>query len=129
MAAVTGFQAWLEETLAPLGGVRLKQMFGGAGLFRDDVMFALIADDVLYLKVDDGNRPQFEAAGSAPFSYRTSGGRNTIMSYWRAPEGLLDDEAELLAWARGALEAAWRAAAAKPKNVRRRRPAVTGVSS
>ena len=46
MAAVTGFQAWLEETLAPLGGVRLKQMFGGAGLFRDAVMFALIADGV-----------------------------------------------------------------------------------
>jgi DNA transformation protein len=59
-------------------------MFSGAGLYADGVMFALIARETLYLKVDSETRPDFEADGMEPFSYETSKGRNVIDSYWRA---------------------------------------------
>jgi DNA transformation protein len=95
-------------------------MFGGAGIFRDGVMFALIVDDTLYFKADDSNRRDFEAEGLAPFSYETKNGRNTIMSYWRCPDRLFDDPDEMAAWAGKALAAA-RKAAAKPAAGKRTR--------
>src|SRR5690606_41027264 len=89
--------------------IRVRRMFGGAGIYCDGVMFALISDDTLYLKVDDANRGDFAAEGMAPFSYATRTGRTTITSYWRAPERLLDAPDELLTWSRAAVAAAARA--------------------
>ena len=100
------------ELLAPLQGVTARSMFGGYGIFKDAMMFALIADDVLYLKADDNNRAQFEREGLGPFVY--SGGKKPMtMSYYEAPAEAMDDSALLCDWAKGALTAAKRAAAKK----------------
>lgn len=115
MASSDGFLQLLRDQLSGLGPVRVRRMFGGAGIYCDGVMFALVSDDTLYLKADDVNRTDFEAESLGPFSYETRNGRTTIMSYWRAPEGLLDDPDELLTWARSALAAARRAQRVKPK--------------
>ena len=58
-----GFEAHLEDLFAPLGGVSMRKMFGGLGIFRRGVMFALVADDTLYFKVDDQTEADFEAEG------------------------------------------------------------------
>ena len=107
----------IEEALAPLGSVKAgsikaRRMFGGAGLYSGAVMFALIADDTLYLKADDATRTAFEAEGLGPFVYQGKS-KPVRLSYWQAPERLLDDPDELLAWAERALAAAQRAAQAK----------------
>lgn len=104
--------AYVEEALQHLGPVEVRAMFGGHGVFLDGVMFGLVADGDLYLKVDDHNRERFVQAGLAPFVY-VGKGRSTTMSYHRAPEPI-DDWGSLEAWARGALDAARRTAAAKP---------------
>jgi len=91
--------------LMPLGPVRARAMFGGWGLYLDAVMFALIAGEQLYLKVDATSRERFAAAGSEPFTYRGRG-KPIEMSYWRAPEGSLDGPDGLLPWAELALAAA-----------------------
>jgi DNA transformation protein and related proteins len=57
------------ELLAPLGTVRARRMFGGHGLYCDDLFFALIALDRLYLKTDAVSQPAFAAAGCEPFVY------------------------------------------------------------
>ena len=62
-----GFRSFVLDQLEPLGSVLPKSMFGGVGLYCDGVFFGLIALDVLYLKVDDTNRPDYEAAGAQPF--------------------------------------------------------------
>jgi DNA transformation protein len=111
----------LQDVLAPLGPVVVKRMFGGAGLFLDGLMFALVSDDALYFKVDGDNRGRFEVEGMAPFSYAKSGGRTAVMSYWQAPERLLDEPDEMLAFARDAVGAARRVAARKAGNPRRPR--------
>jgi len=104
--------------LLPLGPVRARRMFGGWGIFLDDLMFALIADGWLYLKADGESEARFAAAGCAAFTYRRQG-RRVALSYRAAPRAALDDPAALLPWAELALAAARRARAARPRPRRR----------
>lgn len=118
-----GFAALLLEALEPLGGISLRRMFGGAGIFSSDLMFALVSDDKLYLKVDSSNQSLFEAEGLQPFAYQRRDGRTTVMSFWSAPERLLDEPDELRQWAERSILVARRKAndkPAKPRSVRRR---------
>jgi DNA transformation protein len=111
MVASDGFAEFLREQLAPLGRVTLRRMFGKTGVFCDGVMFGMVTEDTLYFRVDEHNRDAFkEARSPPPLNYRKKG--HTIdLSFWRAPERLLDDPDELVAWARVALAAARRVAA------------------
>ncbi len=111
----------IVDRLLPLGPVRARAMFGGFGIFHEDLMFGLIAFDRPYFKVDEDSKPHFEAAGCEPFVYA---GKNkpTEMSYWTAPANTLDDPEALLPWAEFGLAAARRARAKKPQKKRRRSP-------
>lgn len=104
----------------PLGDVRARAMFGGAGIYRDALMFGLISSKgALYLRSDDGNRATMETAGAAPFRPFTD--RPMRMPYHSVPAAVFDDADMLIAWAEAACAAAARAAAAKkPRNKRRR---------
>ncbi|MDP6344748.1 MAG: TfoX/Sxy family protein [Alphaproteobacteria bacterium] len=113
MAVSPEYRAYVEDLLEPLGHVTSRRMFGGVGIFYRGLMFALVSADAIYFKVDDGNRPDYEAAGMAPFSYQRNGRRAALTSYWRVPDDILDVEDEILDWARGAADAALRADAAK----------------
>ena len=93
-------------------------MFGGHGLFHEGLMFGIVADGRVYLKVDEENRTAFEDAGTGPFKPFTH--KPMTMSYWEVPVAVLDDTEQLLAWAEAARAAAGRANADKP--ARRRRP-------
>lgn len=115
------FASHCLELLAPLGAARAKRMFGGYGLYIDDLFIALIAFERLYLKVDAQTRAAFEAAGCQPFVYDGKG-KSVTMSYFTAPEQAIDSAHEMLPWARLAFEAALRARAAKVAPKRSRRP-------
>jgi DNA transformation protein len=93
-----GFRDYLIDQMAGFGPVTMRRMFGGAGVYRDGQMFALVVDDVLYLKTDEAGREVFKAEGLEPFSYATKNGEHTLTSYWRAPERCLDDPAEMAVW-------------------------------
>lgn len=103
----------LLELLAPMGKAAARRMFGGWGVYVDQVMIALFADGVVHLKVDDLTREAFESAGSAPFVYRSKD-RTITTSYWSLPEAALDSSDALQPWARRALQAAQRKALEKP---------------
>ncbi len=103
------FVHFIVEALQPLGPVLAKRMFGGHGLFMHDVMFALVAWDTLYLKVDENTRSSYDARGLEAFSYVGHQGRNVTMSYCEAPAEGLDDPVILCDWARDAYAAALRA--------------------
>lgn len=98
--------------MADWATVSARRMFGGYGLYREGLMFALIVDDELFLKVDAGNVRQFELAGCRPFVYQ---GQNRMvqMSYWSAPAASLDSPAEMTDWCHSAYSSALRAQAAK----------------
>ena len=94
-------------------------MFSGVGLFHGGVMFGLLVRDTMYLRVDDTTRERFERAGSGPFSYQRGEREVSLSAYYVVPEDLLDQQDELLQWARDAIEAARRAASnARPARSR-----------
>src|SRR5215471_7079345 len=121
MVASNGFAEFLREQLAPLGRLSMRRMFGKTGVFCNGVMFGVVSDDTLYFRVDDGNRVIFaEAASSSPLNYEKRG--TTIdLAFWRAPDRLLDEPDELIAWVSGALAAAHRVAAKRVKPVAQRK--------
>ena len=122
MAPGNEFLEFVKDLMAPLGPIVSRRMFSGAGIYCDGVIFALILRDVLYFKVDDGNRRHYQAEGLSPFSYQARGRSIEINAYWRVPERLFDDPDEMVVWARAALAAGQRAQAkAKPKAKRRQR--------
>ena len=49
------------EQLSVVGPVNARKMFGGAGIYLRQQMFALVANDALYLKEDNRNRADYEA--------------------------------------------------------------------
>lgn len=121
MTASDAFIEFLRDQLRGMGAIAVRRMFGGAGVYAEGTMFALIADDTLYFKADDATRADFEAEGMEPFNYTTKDGRNTIMSYWRAPERLFDEPDEMQSWARKALAAAKRSGSKKKVPARKKK--------
>jgi DNA transformation protein len=107
------YHEYVRELLAPLGPVTIKRMFGGAGVMVHDVMFALIARDQLYLKVDDALKAALEEEGSEPFRYEKKTGEVAVMAYYAMPDAAADDPEEASAWARRALDVALKARAGK----------------
>ena len=115
MSASEGFKEFVQDQLARFGPVAIHRMFGGAGVYVGDVMFALIGDDTLYLKADETTKPAFEAEGMAAFTYTAKGRKPISMSYWEIPPRLLEEPDELAEWARAAHDVA-RAAKAKRRS-------------
>ncbi len=99
------------DMLSRLGPVTARAMFGGFGIYLDGLMFALIADEVLYFKADATSKPMFEAAGMAPF--KPFAHKPMVMPYWEVPADVMDEPDQLCAWGRAAFEAALRTR--KPK--------------
>ena len=118
MPVTDRFIEFVVDQLEACGPITSKRMFGGVGIYAADVFFAILADDVLYLKVDDSNRADFDAAGTGPFRPYGDGGE--VMQYYEVPVSVLEDAAELGRWAAKAIAVAVAKKASKPK--RRVRP-------
>lgn len=122
MTVAPGFAQLLQDSLAPLGRIAVRNMFGGAGVYCDGIMFALVADgETLYLKGDSSTRADFEAEGCGPFVYDGKG-KQITMSYWRMPERLVDEPEEMVEWARRALRIARLGAAGKIRKSSKGKP-------
>lgn len=103
------------EQLNRCAPVTARAMFGGYGLYSEGVMFALIADETLYFKVDDDNRPDFVNAGMGPFVYLGKH-KPVAMSYYQLPEPVLSNPSTLLQWIEKAHAAARRGQQKSPKS-------------
>ncbi|MEQ9444216.1 MAG: TfoX/Sxy family protein [Rhodospirillaceae bacterium] len=122
--ASRGYCDHVLDLLSHVEGVSARGMFGGFGLYKSGVMFALIADDVLYYKVGPGNQSDYEDAGSEPFTY--SGKSKPIqMSYWQVPLDVLEDQDDLYIWTLKAFDVALKAKkprAKKPRAKNQKKP-------
>ncbi|HYM36411.1 MAG TPA: TfoX/Sxy family protein [Steroidobacteraceae bacterium] len=114
MAVSDDFLAFVLEQLTPFARVVSRRMFSGAGLYADGLFFGLIADDTLYLKVDDSNRADYLQRGCKPFQ-PFPGKSEYSMSYYDVPADVLDDGEDLSRWARKSLAVALTSANKKPK--------------
>ena len=119
MPKTSPFSKQVVGLLTPLGPVRARAMFGGFGIYLDDVMFGLIAWDRLFFRTDEETKPRFAGAGSEPFVYDGKG-KAIEMPYWEAPAGSLADPEALLPWAELGLAAARRVKAKKKPRKKKR---------
>jgi DNA transformation protein len=111
LVASDGFAEFLREQLTPLGHLTMRRMFGKTGVFCNGLMFGMVADDTLYVRVDDDNKSVFKEAESAPPLNYEKQGQTIDLAFWHVPERLLDEPDELVTWSRAALAAARRVAA------------------
>jgi DNA transformation protein len=114
---------FIRELFSQFRPVTVKRLFGGAGVYCEGLMFALVFDGAIFLKVDEASIPDFEREGSRPFVYtraKSPGrvGRHSL-SYWRLPERLYDEPDELAVWAARALAIAQRKKSAPRTRARR----------
>lgn len=119
MAISEGYREFVRDLLSGFGPVTIKTMFGGAGIYADGTMFAIVVDDTLYLKADETSSRAFAAEGKGQFTYTPRGRATVAMSYWEVPERLLDDPEELASWAREAHRIAKSGNARRPRKRRR----------
>ena len=106
MAVTPSYQSFVIEQLERVASITSKNMFGGVGLYADGLFFALIGNDRLYFKVDDSNRPDFEAAEMEPFRPY---GDERAMKYYEVPIDVLEDVDALQSWGEKAIAVARRA--------------------
>ena len=122
MSVSPTFKTFVLEQLGRVAGdIRARSMFGGVGIYSGQLFFALIDDDILYLKVDDSNRPDFEARGLGPFQPFGDGGE--VMQYYALSADLLEDAEELEEWVEKAIAVAQRKKSRKPSPKRNAAPA------
>ena len=103
MAFTPGYRSFVIEQLEQISSITAKNMFGGVGLYAEEYFFALIGDDRLYFKVDDSNRPDFEAAEMEPFRPY---GDERAMQYYEVPIEVLEDVDVLQQWVEKAIAVA-----------------------
>lgn len=118
MSTTNGFHDYVKELFLGLGPVQIKRMFGGAGGYVDGVMFLLLVDDAVHLKVDEALKTALREEGSGPFEWTPKNGLRAgemvDLGYWRLPDSALDDPDEAVRWGRKALAVAKEKARSKP---------------
>src|SRR5262245_32481894 len=102
-----GFRTYVLDQLSPVQGLRARPMFGGFGLYAGDAFFGILAADVLYMKVDDSNRSDYEQAKAPAFKPFVN--RPMSMSYYAVPVGVLESSHILAVWATRSIAVARRA--------------------
>lgn len=112
--------SYVEDLFANLGRIRIRKMFGGAGVYSGQDMFALIDKDRVYIKSDDALKEDLVSEGGQPFEWTNpKTGKTMRMSYVSLPDDALDSREEASAWGRKALDVAIQARRAKVKSPRR----------
>ena len=118
MTVSSDFLAYALEQLAGLAGLSARRMFGGVGLYCEELFFGLIDNDTLYLRVNDDNRADYTVRGMGPF--RPYADRPELsMSYYEIPADVLEDAAQLVSWARRSVAAAMAAPQSRVKSRKR----------
>ncbi|HLL31014.1 MAG TPA: TfoX/Sxy family protein [Allosphingosinicella sp.] len=106
-----GLYARVQEALEPLGAVTMRKMMGGATLYLDGTVFAILDEGELWLKADAESDAVWDAEGCERFSVTFKDGRIDTMNYRRAPQDVYDDPEAMQRWAALAVEAGLRGTA------------------
>ena len=110
------FREFVLEQLGRVVSIDWKRMFGGVGLYADGTFFALIDDDIVYFKVGDENRADFEATGARAFSPYDG---TYSMNYFELPAAVLEDIDALRTWTQKSVAVARHAGAKKRRKTPR----------
>lgn len=103
----------LLDCFNEIEGITYRKMFGGFGLYQHGVIFAIVPDERIFFKVDEGNKEDFVKFGMEPFTYPMKDGTFSTLSYWQLPDDILDDRNLLNIWVAKAVKVSLNAKAKK----------------
>ena len=110
-----GLYAWVEESLEPMGRLSFRKMMGGATLYLDGAIFAIMVDGEMWFKADEETNAIWDELGCERFSVTFKDGTIDTMNYRRAPTGVYDDPDQMRRWAQLAVEAGLRRPIKRPR--------------
>ena len=113
MSIDEGLLAWVHEALEPLGSVTMRKMMGGATLYLDGTIFAILGEGEIWFKADDETNAVWDAEGCERFSVTFKDGKTDTMNYRRGPLDVYDDPEAMRRWTALAVAAGLRAASKK----------------
>ena len=113
MSVDEGLLVSVHESLEPLGRVTMRKMMGGATLYLDGNVFAILDEGQIWFKSDADADAVWDAEGCERFSVTFKDGRVDTMNYRRGPLDVCDDPEAMQRWAALALQASVRAASKK----------------
>ena len=98
MSKQNQYLMYVMEKLQPHGPIRSRAMFGGYGIYYNDVIFAVIVKDELYFRIDDLTKRDYEESFNyKPFVY--DGMKKTVtMPYYTLPKKMLSINQILAGW-------------------------------
>ena len=95
------FRDFVLDQLRDVRSLECRAMFGGYGLYSGEKFFGLIWQQQFYLKTDAATRKQFQAAGMSCFQPKP---KQKLGAYYEVPANVVENSAELVQWAREAIE-------------------------
>ena len=98
MASSHDFFEFVQDQLSPWSKIDTKRMFGVLGLYREGLMFGIIAKNMVYLKVDESNKNKYIEAGST--SLKVFKSNSEVPSYYELPVDVLENGDEFVEWAK-----------------------------
>lgn len=105
MSSTKDFAEYVTSDLfREIPGVTARAMFGGYGLYKDGIVFGIIVENVVYLKVNDSNKPEYEKRGSNPFIYEMKNKKIASMPYYELPEDIMENTDALREWVEKSVE-------------------------
>lgn len=103
---ISSYATYVLDLLARFSDIKMRKMFGGYGIYQENIFFAIIIDDILYFKVDSKTQSLYEQFDSEPFSYVGKNNKRITMSYWQVPSEILDNSDQFDEWVSAAVLAA-----------------------
>jgi DNA transformation protein len=109
----SSYVEFVLEQLAPLGTISARAMFGGYCLYCDGVVFALIANSVLYLKANAETKSAFLERDLQAF--RPFEDKKAVMQYYVAPPEIFEHPEAMNEWVGRAIAAGKDSRPKKPR--------------
>jgi DNA transformation protein len=94
------FKDFVLDQLQDLDGVEARRMFGGHGLYQDEIFFGILHKGKLYFKVDASTVAEYRKGKMKPFRPNA---KQTLRSYYQVPVEIIEDGDRLAAWAESAI--------------------------
>src|SRR5438552_3162781 len=113
MTKTDEFFEYIKDLFVEIDGITYRRMFGGYGIYKNGLTFAIIFKGSLYCRVDELTRGNYEKLGSQTFVYETKTGPRVLKSHLELPSAILEDPDELTIWIEKSYQAARKAKSLK----------------
>jgi DNA transformation protein len=90
------FKDFVLDQLVGMDDVEARRMFGGFGLYQDEVFFGIVHKGKLFFKIDESTVGEYRKRKMKTFRPNA---KQTLKSYYQVPVEVVEDADELRQWA------------------------------